>query len=308
MKNFSVAIFGSSIRTNYDKYSDKDLIIVANNYEILNKHKIEYELKGFSVSTYTYKKLEYLSKTGSLFIQHLKQESMILIDSDSKLKSILECHKELLPTSKQISDSIEYFELLKYIPDTQYGYAWYCDCFYVGLRNYLILKSAENSNYNFSYLELIKNLVKLNFICNTEYEILRQLRVAKKNYRDRITGEYPSKEFVISLISIGYKLNLLASSNFIEVAKFKSFVKIESSKLKTNHYFKLRLVEIYYLLTGQRKSEIDNIICNPQFYALKFKNKDFIANLMKDIEGKTANNITLAIDGFSSPFDSLVRS
>jgi hypothetical protein len=54
----------------------------------------------------------------------------------------------------------------------------------------------------------------------------------------------------------------------------------------TNHYFKLRLVEIYYLLSGQRLKELDKIICNPQLYAMKFKNNEFVSKLITDIEMK----------------------
>ena len=33
MKNYSIAIFGSSLSTDFDKYSDKDLLIVAEDYK-----------------------------------------------------------------------------------------------------------------------------------------------------------------------------------------------------------------------------------------------------------------------------------
>ena len=94
MKNYSVAIFGSTLRNDYDKYSDKDLLIVADSYKELDALKNKYSKDNWSISFYTYSKLEYLSKSGNLFIKHLQKESEILIDVDNKLDSILKGFKE----------------------------------------------------------------------------------------------------------------------------------------------------------------------------------------------------------------------
>jgi hypothetical protein len=291
MKKNSIAIFGSSLRPNFDKYSDKDLLIVGESYSKINELKLEYELQNYSVSTYTYKKLQFLSDCGSLFIQHLKKESTILIDDNDKLKSILENHKESIPTKKQLTESIDYFNLLKSVPNSKWGYAWYCDCFYVGLRNHLILRSAIKGDYNFSFMNLIDDLLQSKEIDINEFEILRQVRVVKKEYRERIDEILPSKDFIMALVAIGQKLKLISSINFISCENFKLYVVSEVKKRKTNHYFKLRLFEVYYILTGQLNLKIDKYICNPQMYALKFKNTDFICKLIDDIE-KTAHNYT----------------
>lgn len=286
MKTYSIAIFGSSLRPNFDKYSDKDLLIVSDSYSKLNTLKNKYELAGYSVSTYTYKKLKYLSDNGSLFIQHLKVESQILTDYKGLLSKILENHKESLPSSKQIKESIEYFDFLKNIPDSKIGYAWFCDCYYVGIRNYLILKSAESQNYGFSFLNLLSDLLNSKTIDNDDFEVLRQLRVIKKNYRERIYDELPSKDYIDALIKVGLKLNLLPHTNYQSIENYTTIL-LEYLKAKDiNHYFKLRLVEIFYLLSGQRLKELDRIICNPQLYAMKFKNNEFVCKLIKDIEKK----------------------
>ena len=70
MKLYSIAHFGSSLRNDFDKYSDKDLLIVAEDWATVNKLKANYQNQGWSVSTYTYSKLEYLSKQGNLFVKH----------------------------------------------------------------------------------------------------------------------------------------------------------------------------------------------------------------------------------------------
>jgi hypothetical protein len=284
MKNTSIAIFGSSQRTNFDKYSDKDLLIVGESYSKINELRQEYESQNYSVSTYTYKKLQFLSDSGSLFIQHLKKESKILIDGNDNLKSILDNHKESIPTQKELTESIDYFKFLKSIPNSNWGYAWFCDCFYVGLRNHLILRSAIKGDYNFSFLNLIDDLLQSKEIDLNDFEILRQVRVVKKAYRERIDEILPSQDFMNSLVAVGQKLKLIPSIDFISCENFKSYVVCEVKNQKTNHYFKLRLFEVYYILSGQRNSKIDKYICNPQMYALKFKNTDFICKLIDDLE------------------------
>ena len=77
MKNYSIAIYGSSTRENFDQYSDKDILIVGESYKNIKTLKVEYENQGFSVSAYTYSKLNFMSLNGSLFIDHLVKESKI---------------------------------------------------------------------------------------------------------------------------------------------------------------------------------------------------------------------------------------
>lgn len=290
MKKYSIAIFGSSLRPNYDKYSDKDLLIVSNSYSTLNELKNTYEQDGFSISTYTYKKLKYLSDKGSLFVQHLKSESNILTDYKGLLTNILESHKEHQPSSEQIKESIDFFDFLKNIPDSKIGYAWFCDCFYVGIRNYLILKSAESKNYRFSFLNLLSDLLKSETINNEDFEILRQLRVLKKNYRERVYDELPSKDYINALIKVGHKLNLLPETNYQSIDNYTTILLKYVKTKGRNHYFKLRLVEIFYLLSGKRLQEIDKIICNPQLYAMKFKNNEFVSKLITVIENKNGTH------------------
>jgi hypothetical protein len=288
MKKYSIAIFGSSLRPNFDKYSDKDLLIVSNSYTKLNELKNIYEQDGYSVSTYSYDKLKYLSSKGSLFVQHLKTESKILTDYKGVLTDILENHKEHQPSSEQIKESIDFFNFLENIPDNKIGYAWFCDCYYVGIRNYLILKSAESKNYGFSFPYLLSDLLNAKNINNEDFETLRQLRVIKKNYREGIYDELPSKDYIDVLIKVGHKLNLLPNTNYQNIDNYTTILLKYLKARDTNHYFKLRLVEIYYLLSGQRLKELDKIICNPQMYAMKFKNNEFVIKLISDIEKKNS--------------------
>lgn len=288
MKKYSIIKFGSQLTTSFDKYSDKDLLIVTDTLSQLSKYYEEYSKKGWSVSGYTYSKLKYLSDKGSLFISHLIKDSEIIFDYGNKFKEILDAHVRNESFVKDIEDSKDYFNVIKTIPDNQLGYAWFADCFYVGLRNYLIFKNAERNVLEFSYLKIIELLYKDNLITKNEHFILRQLRVVKFNYRQDILDELPSKSYIISLIKIGKKLNLFADSFFVEKTLFEDMALSYISSSDFNGYQRLRLIEGIYCSKEINIPEVKQIISNPQFYASRLMDNDF----MMETISKLNNNHT----------------
>jgi len=294
MIKYSVAIYGSSTRENFDKYSDKDILIVAETFEELKVCRLEYENQGFSISAYTYSKLNFMSQNGSLFVDHLVKESKILFDSHKQLEIILKNHKSKKPGLKQFQDNKNYFKLLKFVPNFDKGFGWFCDCAYVGIRNYLILKSAERGNLNFSYLILLDELKNDNLITDKEIEILRELRVIKRNYREKIDDQLPSKNYTLDIIKIFIKLNLVKDIKIKDKIEFQQFVKSSILNIDLDHYQKLRLIEIYYYINGEEDIKIEKIICNPQFYASLFKKEKYVLNIIKKISKPEKHHPTVA--------------
>lgn len=292
MKNYSVAIYGSSTRENFDKYSDKDILIVAEYYKELKLLKKEYEKQGFSVSTYTYSKLKFMSENGSLFIDHLVKESKILIDYKQNLNTILKNHISRKPSLKDFKDNKNYFKILEFVPNSKKGFGWFCDCLYIGFRNYLILKSAEKDNFNFSYLTLLEELKNENIITEDEIDILCELRVVKRNYREKVNDELPCENFVVKIVKILNRLDLIKEVKISNELDFKNFVKTSIKTDIFGHYQKMRLIEMYYYINGTENKEIERIICNPQFYASFFKKEKYIQNIIEKInsERKTSHN------------------
>lgn len=284
MKNYSEAIFGSSTRGDFDKYSDKDLLIVADNYEDLEKVKTQLSKSNWSVSFYTYSKLQYLAKNGSLFIKHLQIESKINCDYENKLATILQEYKPKQSYGKDIEDCVHYFDILKLIPNNIMGYAWFCDSLYVGFRNYLIFKNAENNIYEFSFIKLLKLLNKEGKITKDDIHVLKELRVVKRNYRAEILDELPSFEFVQKIISIINRIGIIKKPKFVSETEFKSTVESQILSNNYNPYQRLRLVEGYYCSQKKRIPELKKIISNPQFYALKLKDDDFTLSLIRKMK------------------------
>jgi hypothetical protein len=284
MKNYSIAIFGSSLRSDFDKYSDKDLLIVADDYKSLDNLKKIYSKDEWSISFYTYSKLRYLSENGSLFIKHLQNESKIISDETGKLESILNCFKPKKDYKKDIIDCENYFDIIKIIPKTDLGFAWFCDSLYVGLRNYLVFKNAENGIFEFSFIKLLNELKNQGKIKQTDIEILKELRVVKRSYREDILDELPSFDFIKIVIPIVKKLGILESVEIVDSKTFQNIIDKSIVNTKFNPYQRLRLVEGYYCSQKSSIPELKKIISNPQFYACKMKDNDFILNLISEIK------------------------
>jgi len=284
MKNFSVAIFGSSLRADFDKYSDRDLLIVADDFETLERLKSDYSKEDWSISFYTYSKLEFLSKNGSLFIKHLQNESKIIIDKTGKLDKLLSDFKPKNDYKKDIQECENYFDILETIPKTDLGFAWFCDSLYVGLRNYLVFKNAENGIFEFSFIKLLRGLEKQKIITKSDVEILKELRVVKRNYREEILDELPSLSFIQKIIPIIKTIGVLETVKIVDSSKFQNIVDKSIIRKKFNPYQRLRLVEGYYCSQELSLPELKKIISNPQFYASKMKDNNFTMNLLSEIK------------------------
>ncbi|QGY44724.1 hypothetical protein GM418_13920 [Maribellus comscasis] len=283
MKKYSIIKFGSQLNSNFDKYSDKDLLVVADTSRHLSFLYEKYSSQGWSVSGYTYSKLKYLSNKGSLFISHLKKDSEILFDYRNKFQELLDSHQIERDFKNEIKGSKDYFDILRNIPDNQLGYAWFADCFYVGLRNYLIFKNAERNIFEFSYLNIIELLRQNCQVTETEYTLLRELRVVKFNYREDILDELPSKLYVLSLIQIARKLDLFESSNFIETLLFENLTLSYIKESNFNGYQRLRLIEGIYCAKEINIPEVKRIISNPQFYASRLMDNKFMMEIIRQL-------------------------
>lgn len=299
MKNYSIAIFGSSLRTDFDKYSDKDLLIVAEDYKSLEKLKASYSKDNWSISSYTYSKLEYLSKSGSLFIKHLQMESQIITDFNGRLKWILDDFNEKSNYKKDIEYCLNYFDILKLVPNTPFGWAWFCDSFYVGLRNYLVFKNAEKKIFEFSFIKLLNNLKESGNITSSDVKILKELRVVKRNYREEVIDELPSMNFIQKIIPIAKSIGILEKVLIVDSSHFQKIIEKDIFRKQYNAYQRLRLIEGYYCSQEVNIPELKRIISNPQFYALKMKDDDLILKLMSDMKKRHTNKFTRN-SGFSA--------
>ncbi|WP_281540485.1 nucleotidyltransferase domain-containing protein [Maribacter aestuarii] len=284
MKNYSIAIFGSSLREDFDKYSDRDLLVVASDFETLEKLKTVYSKDDWSISYYTYSKLKYISDNGSLFIKHLQNESKIIIDNQNRLHNILNEFNPKNNYNEDIQDCENYFDILKVVPKTNLGLAWFCDSLYVGLRNYLVFKNAENGIFEFSFMSLLNRLKNQGIIKQPDVQLLKELRIVKRNYREDIFDELPSLNFVQKIIQIAKTIGILKTVRIVDSLTFQNIIDKSILRKEFNPYQRLRLVEAFYCSQDLNIPELKKIISNPQFYSSKMKDNDYTMNLLSKIK------------------------
>jgi hypothetical protein len=179
----SEAIFGSAARGDLDDFSDRDILIVDDDIQVLRSRRCELESQGWSVASYTFRKLINLARRGALFIQHLKCEARIVCDRDGRLASIVGCFQVKESYQLDLISNSDLSSLISTRPSSNLGLMWTADVLYVAVRNFGILYLANLGIYRFALAEILSELTRLNVISDGVEESLRRLREIKSVYR-----------------------------------------------------------------------------------------------------------------------------
>ncbi|MCK6612514.1 MAG: nucleotidyltransferase domain-containing protein [Bacteroidia bacterium] len=286
----SIAIYGSRARKDYDIHSDNDLLIVADSFDKKYDIELMYNNLGYSCSAYTFDKLKILSDKKALFVQHLKQDAKILKDDDNRLNFILDNYTPKENYNEEITETINYFEITKFIPDTVEGIGWAFDVIAIGLRNYNILQLANHKIYEFSLPRILNSSKSIFNLTEDEITTLVNTRIAKKNFREKYYSQLPSKKELIKTINILEKrYSISISPTFLPAKIFNeyAFDKVYNSKEFTA-YQKLRLFEAFIMTSPLIKDSLlrekcRRIIESPKFYASSFNDQNYIDNLLIEI-------------------------
>lgn len=182
----SSCIFGSTARNSIDSYSDKDVLIVSSSEDELSEASRDWSSDGWSISMFTNQQIIDMANRGSLFIQHLKQESVILRDDQEFLSSVM---RNFRPNDKYEDGLVDSLTLLKDIVSAPRGY-WptlcSADIAYVSIRNIAIARLASKGIYKFDYNDLIDHFAYEQPISAIQLNALKRLRLLKYSYRNRL--------------------------------------------------------------------------------------------------------------------------
>lgn len=195
----SEAIFGSSARGDADQLSDRDILIVDEDIAVLRSRAAVLQADGWSVASYTFKKLEALAERGALFVQHLKLESNILVDRNNRLASVLSAYHPKTSYAVELSANSRLARLLSSIGEGSLSEMWAADVLYVTVRNYGVLKLAGEGIHVYSFDGILAALVDSDFISKSSAKHLRQLRFMKCLYR---SGEIASPGKVLNSVRL----------------------------------------------------------------------------------------------------------
>ena len=181
----SVCIFGSAARETSDALSDKDVLIVTG--DPYRRHQLtrKWVGDGWSVAAYSPSRIRAMTRKGSLFVQHLKREGIIITDNRGWLASLLNSAK---PKQSYENDFLLAAQMLKPLERLSLGY-WSqlmaADLGFVFIRNAGIYALADRGVYEFGYERIVLGLEDIVGLTVAEVKILKHLRALKVAYRLR---------------------------------------------------------------------------------------------------------------------------
>lgn len=281
----AIAYYGSSVRGDDDHFSDRDVLLVSDDAVALEGLKFRLTAQGYSCAGYDWAKLNLLASKKALFVQHLKQESQIIVDKDNRLRSLLASYAPASAYSRQIDAARQMVALTEYFPDTPQGIGWALDVLAIGFRNLAILTLANEGKYVFSFPQLVSELRKMELVEANDQRSLVNLRRYKSSFRKKQFSLLPSKKKVFDLQRIiGETFDVSLESKVISRESFNDYCLHSSKSAQIEQwYLKARLYEGAFLTldsamrnvdsqASSRFQVIEDAIANPSCYSALFSN------------------------------------
>jgi hypothetical protein len=267
----SLAIFGSVARGDADQFSDRDVLLAGANEESILESALS--KAGYSPSAYSWSQMEELSRDGSLFLQHLKQEGRVLFDRDGRLNSLLNQYRPLADYSHRINENMELFEMTRGAPAFVNLIGWAFDVLAVGFRNHAILQLANTGRYVFSYSALVAEISRAKGLSAEEVQLLIELRHRKRDYRSGHARSGVAEKLSQTQALIERITGAGGLSNSQSIEDFVSN-QIKSASTQRHWYYALRRLEGAYRamgsvpekLSSDKANQIEAIFSNPSPY------------------------------------------
>lgn len=181
----SICVFGSAARGTTDELSDRDILIITSEPCRRRELTKKWVSVGWSVAAYHPNRLRAMVRKGSLFVQHIKREGIIISDNGGWLEKLL---KKATPKQSYEADFLLANNMLKPLERLAIGY-WSqlmaADLAFVYVRNAGIYALAERGVYEFGYDRILRGLAGVVGLTDADVMILQRLRTLKVAYRLR---------------------------------------------------------------------------------------------------------------------------
>lgn len=281
----SVALFGSVARGDNDGYSDRDLLIVSDEGATLRSLKSKYDSAGWSCTAYSWARLHRDADSGSLFVQHLKQESKIVSDPTDQLAQLLAKYSPRGSYKREWSSTASLVgNLLEYMPHCEAGPMWALDVLAVGFRSLAVATLADYGIYAFSNSKLLDGLVQSGKIKKEDWHQLDTLRRFKSLHRKGIRAKglrwpdvYSHVKLVDKAFSLGITSSVVRPIDTLDMA----ITDRENVQSGGDWYAKCRRIESALLTLKPRRTSLESefqerrgqllkIVKSPNTYAWHF--------------------------------------
>ena len=285
LQRAALAVFGSAARGDNDAFSDRDLLIVSDNDTALKVLKAGYDSLGWSCAAYSWSRLQHAADEGSLFVQHLKQESRVLRDPSNRLSDLLANYSTKASYKREANGAASLLgNLMQNLPRCDAGPMWTLDVLSVGFRSLAVAKLADHGIYSFANSEILDGLVRLGMIHQGDGYQLRSLRQFKSLYRRGLTDRRVGWNTIYDLLRVidrsfglGLSVRRIDTRDILESALAHN----DSAQWTSDWYVRCRRIEsaLWMLKPRQHQNYTDyfrrqqnlfKVVKSPNSYAWHF--------------------------------------
>lgn len=181
----SICVFGSTARSTSDQKSDRDVMIVSSDNHRRKRLVALWRHAGWSVASHSPRRFRKMVEAGSLFVQHLKLEGLLVRDQGGWLERELSAaeRKQSYEADARASVSlalpVERFDSGALIQT----YPIAADLAYVALRNFGICHLADKGEMIFDFHTIADKTGRDFGLTAGEMKLIHSLRTGKAAYR-----------------------------------------------------------------------------------------------------------------------------
>jgi predicted nucleotidyltransferase len=235
-----VVRFGSRKRGDFDLSSDKDVLLLSDDWTDMNAEKDKKKKDGYSVSSFTKNRAKYLISEGSLFFKHIKDEGVLVNGSSDEYEHLITSWKPARSYAHEIEQNLDVLDLLAFIPRSKLGLSVAVDIIISSVRNILIKKLASEGFYVFAWEQIFQVAEFLGLIQSRDTFLFLTARRIKNLYRKEIPVKV-EEPFVIELLEATTRIFNL--SNLFHYNQ-KSVIRALPERYRNGSYKQLRAIEL----------------------------------------------------------------
>lgn len=148
--------YGSGKRGDCDQTSDRDILLLGDNWPEVEGLYVQFADADYSVSFFSIGRAKYLLSAGSLFFKHVIDEGHVVRGGADNFQSLAAMWKPAKRYECEIQSTVDLLELLAVLPSCSRGVTIATDLLVNCLRSILIRRLAEQGSYIFSWTKLIR--------------------------------------------------------------------------------------------------------------------------------------------------------
>ncbi|TMV85437.1 hypothetical protein FGG78_20820 [Thioclava sp. BHET1] len=147
-----------------------------------------YRINGWNVAEYSRRDFREMARSHSLFVQHVKQDGILVRDDQGFLQGTLNLYRPSLDYTDKLAAAINPIRSIRELEKSYWGKLFQADILYVSVRNACILYKATVSEPDFDFANLVAWISSETGLNLTEQNALLRLRSLKHAYRARMTN------------------------------------------------------------------------------------------------------------------------